>query len=72
MEGNVYAFDVAESANKEEVEKAVFSIYKVHPLKVRILPVPRKSTFVRGKAGMRKGGKKALVYLKEGDKIEFV
>jgi large subunit ribosomal protein L23 len=68
----VYVFDVAESANKTEVKKAVEKIYKVTPKRVNILSVPKKETFVRGKAGMKGGGRKAVVYLKEGDKIEFV
>ncbi len=70
--GNSYVFDVAVSANKTEVKKEVVKLYKVTPVRVNILRVPRKSTFVRGKAGSKGGGKKAVVYLKEGDKIEFV
>lgn len=71
-EQNVYTFDVAESANKTEVSKAVFAFYKVKPVRVNILTVPRKKIMSRGKEGMRGGGKKALVYLKKDDKIEFV
>jgi len=70
--GNSYVFDVAPSANKTEVKKEVIKIYKVTPVRVNILSVPTKKTFVRGKAGTKGGGKKAVVYLKEGDKIEFV
>ncbi len=72
MERNVYTFNVASSATKKEVEKAVFSLYKVKPLKVNILKVPRKKVFSKGKYGVKGGGKKALVYLKKEDKIEFV
>lgn len=70
--GNVYTFDVAKEANKTEIKKAVLSLYKVKPVKVNIIAVPRKSVFQRGRLGWKSGGKKALVYLKEGDKIEFV
>jgi large subunit ribosomal protein L23 len=72
MEQNIYTFDVAESANKTEIKKAVLLLYKVQPTKVNILQVPRKNIFVKGKKGVKSGGKKALVYLKAGDKIEFI
>ena len=72
MEKNIYIFDVAESANKMEIKKAIFLLYKVQPTKVNILKIPRKNIFVRGKKGVKNGGKKALVYLKAGDKIEFI
>lgn len=71
-EQNVYTFDVEKSANKTEVAKAIFQLYKVKPVKVSILPVPEKKVFARGKWGVKSGGKKALVYLKKGDKIEFI
>ncbi|MFZ2072606.1 MAG: 50S ribosomal protein L23 [Minisyncoccia bacterium] len=71
-EQNVYTFDVPKSANKTEIKKAIFELYKVKPVKVNILAVPRKVIFVRGKEGAKGGGKKALVYLKEGDKIEII
>jgi large subunit ribosomal protein L23 len=71
-EHNVYTFDVTDSANKTELKKAIFELYKVKPVKVNILPVPRKNIISKGKAGVRGGGRKALIYLKSGDKIEFV
>ena len=37
---NVYTFNIAVSANKKEVEKAVFSLYKVKPVKINILSIP--------------------------------
>jgi len=71
-EQNVYTFDVEQSANKTEIKKAIFKLYKVKPVKVNILQVPDKQVFARGKAGVKSGGKKALVYLKKEDKIEFI
>ena len=71
-EQNVYTFDVEKSANKTEIKKAIFQLYKVRPVKVNILMVPKKQVFVKGKKGTRGGGKKALVYLKKGDKIEII
>jgi large subunit ribosomal protein L23 len=71
-EQNVYTFDVSSSANKTEIKKAIFQLYKVKPVKVNVLAVPEKKIFVRGKVGKKQGGKKALVYLKKGDKIEII
>lgn len=71
-EKNIYTFDVASSANKTEIKKAIFTLYKVKPVKVNILPVPKKEIFSKGKKGVKAGGKKALVYLKKEDKIEFI
>ena len=72
VEQNVYTFDVSSSANKTEISKAIFALYKVKPVKVNVLAVPHKNVMSKGKWGTRGGGKKALVYLKKGDKIEFV
>ncbi|HJN62715.1 MAG TPA: 50S ribosomal protein L23 [Candidatus Paceibacterota bacterium] len=71
-EGNVYTFDVHPNATKKEVEKAVVNNYKVQPLKVNVSDIKRKTVMTRGKKGKKAGGKKAMVYLKDGDKIEFV
>ena len=71
-EANIYTFDIPKNSNKKEIKKAIFEIYKVKPLKVNVLSVPAKQIFSRGKAGVKKGGKKALVFLKKGDKIEFI
>lgn len=72
FEHNVYTFDVTEDANKTEIKKAIFALYKVKPVKVNMIPVPSKQVVSRGKAGVKSGGKKALVFLKTGDKIELV
>jgi large subunit ribosomal protein L23 len=72
QEQNVYTFDITQSANKTEIKKAIFTLYKVHPTKVNVLSVPKKNIMSKGKAGVKGGGRKALVYLKKGDKIEFI
>lgn len=71
-EQNVYTFDVAENANKTEIKKAIFAIYKVRPVKVNILKVQDKQIMSKGKLGIKSGGKKALVYLKKEDKLELI
>ena len=72
-EQNVYTFDITDGANKTEIKKAIFALYKVKPVKVNVLAIPRKTVMQgRSKEGVRGGGRKALVYLKPGDKIEFI
>jgi large subunit ribosomal protein L23 len=72
-EQNVYTFDISANANKTEIKKAIFTLYKVKPVKVNVLAIPRKTIMQgRSKEGVRGGGRKALVYLKPGDKIEFI
>lgn len=71
-EQNVYTFDITKSANKTEIKKAIFALYKVHPVKVNVLIIPKKNVMSKGKAGTKGGGRKALVYLKKGDKIEII
>jgi large subunit ribosomal protein L23 len=68
----VYTFEVTDKANKKNVAKAIKELYKVTPVKVNITNLPAKIIFSRGKTGRKSGIKKAVVYLKKGDKIEFV
>lgn len=72
FEQNVYTFDISASANKTEIKKAIFALYKVHPIKVNVLSIPKKKTMSKGIKGVRGGGRKAFVYLKKEDKIEFI
>lgn len=67
-----YVFNVHQDATKHTVAKAVFDIYNVTPVKVRMAKVPSKNVFSRGRAGVKKGGKKAIVYLKKGEKISIM
>lgn len=71
-EKGVYVFRVAMDANKREVAQAVALAYKVTPIKVTMMAIPRKRITVKGRVGFRKGGKKAHVYLKKGEKIEII
>lgn len=71
-EQNVYTFDISASANKTEIKKVIFALYKVHPIKVNITRVPKKIVMARGKLGSKGGGRKAMVYLKKEDKIEII
>ena len=68
---NVYVFEVTKDATKHSISSSVKRIYNLTPEKVRVLPIPRKSVFVRGKSGVKSGGRKAYVYLRKGDKINI-
>lgn len=69
---NAYTFNVATNANKTEIKKAIKMLYGVTPLRVTTTQITEKIVLIRGKMGKKQGGKKAVVYLKKGDKIEFV
>lgn len=71
-EKGTYVFDVSLDATKKGVALAIESLYKVKPVGVNIVNVPRKQVFIRGKRGMKSATKKAYVFLKKGDKIEIV
>ena len=73
--GNVYAFEINKRANKMEVKLAVEKYYKVKPIKIAIINGKTKTMRSprTGKTEVKSfGKKKALVYLKKGDKIDFV
>lgn len=67
----VYVFDVATGANKKEIASAIYAVYKVRPRMVRIVNIRPKTVrnMRTGKSGTKKGGKKAYVYLKQGETI---
>lgn len=67
-----YTFVVDPRANKKEIARAVEDLYKVRPTKVNIINVPERRVSGRGRGGMRSGFKKAIVFLKEGDKIDVI
>jgi len=69
---NVYTFEVVSGATKKTVAEAIKMIYKVTPLKVNIVNLPAKNVTARGKRGVKSAVKKALVFLKKGDKIAFI
>jgi large subunit ribosomal protein L23 len=72
QEQNKYLFLVDMSANKIEIKKAIEDIYEVHVTKINIIRVKGKLKRVRYKLGRTAERKKAIVTLKQGEKIEFV
>jgi large subunit ribosomal protein L23 len=66
-----YTFEVDADINKQELAKIIKEVFKVSPTKINITNLPSKKVFVRGKWGAKGGMKKAVIYLKKGDKIDF-
>ena len=74
-EKNVYTFVVNARANKHQVAQAVRAFYKVTPVGIAIVNVPTKyaKNWKTGRVQIKKKGfKKALVTLKQGDTIAIV
>jgi large subunit ribosomal protein L23 len=69
---NQYVFRVLPRANKVEVKKDVENLYGVDVVDVKIINVPRKRRRLGRFLGWRKGYKKAIVKIKEGQKIEVL
>lgn len=70
-EGRQYVFEVHRDANKIEIQSAVERLFKVKVLQVRTSNVLGKMKRLGRKYGKRPDWKKAIVTLKEGDRIEF-
>lgn len=70
----VYTFEVAQNANKYVVAQAIKSVYGVTPKQVRIVKTKPRTvrSLMRAKSTHQSGMKKAYVYLKEGDTINYM
>lgn len=66
-----YLFRVANNATKIDVKRAVEEIYKVKVSDVNTSKVPGKLKRVRVRAGYTASWKKAVVSLKDGQKIDL-
>lgn len=66
-----YTFNVVPHATKNEIKKAIKMLYGVTPVKVSMVKISEKKVFRGRVQGVKKGGKKAVVHLKKGDKITF-
>jgi len=70
-ESRQYIFEVHRDANKIEIQSAVERLFKVKVLQVRTSNVLGKIKRLGRRYGKRPDWKKAIVTLKEGDRIEF-
>ena len=66
-----YVFKVEDDSTKDSVARSVENFYKVHVKAVRMLTMPSKPRRRGLTSGTKKGYKKAIITLKEGDKIEL-
>ena len=73
-EHGAYVFHVHQSATKPMIARAITARYAVTPVKIAVVTIPTKRRQSRTTGAMYSvgGGKKAVVYLKKGEKIEFV
>ena len=69
---NVYTFNIAKTATKIEIAKAIQDLYGAVPVKVTTSTLKYKPVTRRGIFGHKGGGKKAMVFLKKGDTIELI
>ncbi len=69
-EQNRYTFKVARTANKIEVRDAVERLFKVHVREVRVMNFLGKMRRMGRFSGRRPDWKKAIVTVKQGERIE--
>ncbi len=69
---NSYVFEIFPKANKISVKEAVEEIYGVKPVKINIIREKGKIVRYGRFIGRTKDRKKAVVFLKKGEKIQFV
>jgi large subunit ribosomal protein L23 len=68
---NAYTFVVHPDANKTEIRQAIESIWDVHVVSVNTVNRKGKTKRFRQTLGKRSDTKRAVVKLREGDKIEI-
>jgi len=71
-EKDQYIFEIAPDFNKKEIKNTVEGIYGVDVLSVNIIKIPSKKRRLGRTEGFRKGYKKAIVKIREGQKIEIL
>ena len=69
---NYYTFGVIGNPSKPEIKKSVEEVYGVHVEKVRKVSLPGKQRRRGRHLGWRPGYKKAIVKLRQGEKIEVL
>lgn len=70
MKNNQYVFKVSKEATKKEIKKTIEEFYGVDVVSVRIINIPPKRRNFRQIEGWKREFKKAIVKVKEGQKIE--
>tara|TARA_B100001123_G_scaffold422763_1_gene532117 strand:- start:540 stop:833 length:294 start_codon:yes stop_codon:yes gene_type:complete len=70
-EQNKVIFKVHENASKDSIKKNIEKIFKVKVIKVNTINRKPKTKMVKGKLGVKKGFKKAVITLKKGQSIDL-
>lgn len=68
---NQYVFEVARTANKIEIAKAVEQLFKVTVVSVRVMNIEGKKRRLGKHTGKRPDWRKAVVKISPKDKISF-
>ncbi len=69
---NQYIFLVEKKATKPEIKKAVAALYKVEVTDVNVVNrPPKRKRFGGARKGVQEGYRKAIVTVKEGQKIDI-
>lgn len=70
-EQSKYIFKIYENVNKQEIKKSIEGIHGVDVLAVNTIKIPPKKIRIGRTEGFKKGYSKAIVTLKEGQRIEL-
>lgn len=70
-EKGAYVFKIKPGFNKIMIKEAIKKTYNVSPIKVSVINIPSKTAFVRTRRVEKPGYRKAVVYLKKGEKINI-
>lgn len=70
-ENNQIVLEVDPKANKSEIKKAVEKLFKVRVMSVHTQNRQGKPKRIGRSVGRRRNWKKAIITLREGDRVEF-
>lgn len=70
-EKGAYVFKISQNFNKIMVKEAIKKQFNVNPTKVSIINTPSKTIVLKRRYAEKPGYKKAVVYLKKGEKISL-
>lgn len=68
---NQYVFEVFPKANKSEIKKAIEGTFNVDVIRINIVKTPGKKRRLGRTFGWKEGYKKAIIKVKEGQKIDI-
>ncbi|MFN3603990.1 MAG: 50S ribosomal protein L23 [Leptonema sp. (in: bacteria)] len=69
--GHIVVFKVHKKANKNQIKKAFYDLYKIKVLKINIINQPYRKTRFRNIVSRKPGFKKAILLLEPGKTIKF-